>query len=371
MVLGSIHAFSVFLEPLEAMFDTSRATISLIYSFSLVALTVAVLFGPAIYSRVKPATIYLLVALLGGLGTVLAAVADDLSYIVIGFSVIFGVANGLGYGFGLQFAARANPDQSGFAMGVVTAAYALGAVLAPYAFEVTLRSGGFSLAMATLGAVVFTTAIGAAWFVSQSGARYSYAETQASVSRLPVKPIVMIWLAYGSGVAAGLMAIGHAAGIAATAGFVGWKAAATIAGCNLVGSLLAGWLSDRISHRILLAILPALGATALLALSVLPGLTMVFLGVIGFTYGGIITAYPAAISTLFPFEDGSRAYGRVFTAWGIAGLLAPWFAGQIYDWNASYAPALWIAAALGLASALTASRIFRDWTDQQQTNGLT
>ena len=35
MVLGSIHGFSVFLDPIEARFDTSRATASLIYSFSL------------------------------------------------------------------------------------------------------------------------------------------------------------------------------------------------------------------------------------------------------------------------------------------------------------------------------------------------
>ena len=36
MVLGSVHAFSVFLELLEVMFGTSRANVSLTYSFSLV-----------------------------------------------------------------------------------------------------------------------------------------------------------------------------------------------------------------------------------------------------------------------------------------------------------------------------------------------
>jgi OFA family oxalate/formate antiporter-like MFS transporter len=181
-------------------------------------------------------------------------------------------------------------------------------------------------------------------------------QTDTGVSNLPWLRIAAIWLAYGSGVAAGLMAIGHAAGIALTAGFSGWKAAAAIAGCNLVGSLLSGWLSDRISHRRILMILPLLSAIALLTLSVLPRETIALLGFVGFAYGGTIATYPAAIARLFPGEDGPYAYGRIFTAWGVAGLLAPWLAGQIYDWGGSYTSALWVAAGHGILSAFVARK---------------
>jgi MFS family permease len=155
------------------------------------------------------------------------------------------------------------------------------------------------------------------------------------------------------------MAIGHAAGITANAGLPGWTAVVAIAACNLAGSLFSGWLSDRFSHRRILTILPLLGAVALLTLSVLPAQTLVFLGIVGFAYGGTIATYPAAIFHLYPGEAGPRAYGRIFTAWGCAGLLAPWFAGQIYDWNASYTPALWIAACLSILSAYTAQKYIR------------
>ncbi len=357
MVLGSIHAFSVFLAPLEAAFETSRATASLIYSFCLVFLTATVLFGPAVYSRLQPATIYIWVAFLGAIGAGIASIADGFWLVWIGYSLIFGIANGLGYGFGLQFAARANPDHAGLAMGVVTAAYALGAVLAPYGFDIALTFGGFFLAMAALGSVVFVVSIGAAFLVAKCGVKYTDTQAAPRVSRLPTGLIVMIWVAYGSGVAAGLMAIGHAAGIAATAGFAGWIAAATIAGFNLVGSLLSGWLSDRISHRRILTALPIIGAAALLALTVLPEQTLFLLGVVGFAYGGTIATYPAAIANLFPGEDGPHAYGRIFTAWGTAGLLAPWLAGQIYDWTGNYTSALWAAAALGILSAVTVQKV--------------
>lgn len=357
MVLGSIHAFSVFLGPLETIFDTSRANVSLIYSFSLVFLTTAVLFGPVVYSGLRPATIYICVALLGAIGAGIAGTGGSVEAVLIGYSLIFGIANGLGYGFGLQFAARANPDHSGLAMGVVTAAYALGAVLAPYGFEVALAFGGFTSAMTALGSAVIVVGVGAAILVARSGAQYSDTKAGPSAAALPWGRIAMIWVAYGSGVSAGLMAIGHAAGISETAGFSGWIAAAAIAGCNLVGSLLSGWLSDRVSHRIILTILPLLSAVALLALSAFPALTIPLLGVVGFAYGGTIATYPAAIAILFPGENGAHAYGRVFTAWGAAGLLAPWVAGQIYDWGGGYTPALGIAAGLGAISAIAVRKI--------------
>ena len=352
MVLGSIHAFSVLLVPLEAAFGAPRATVSLIYSAGLVFLTIAVLCGTPLYARLRPATLYLWVAGLGATGAVVAGAGGRLETIFLGYSLLFGVANGLGYGFGLQFAARANPGHAGFAMGVVTAAYALGAVLAPYGFKLALAVGGVPFAMYALAASVALIGISAAIMVAQSGARYEMDTATATAAPLPAARIVTIWIAYGSGVAAGLMAIGHAAGIAQIAGFSGWTAAAVIAGCNLIGSLLSGWVSDRLPHRHILLILAMLGATALAGLALLPALTLPLLGIVGFAYGGTIAAYPAAIGALFPKDAGPRIYGRVFTAWGAMGLLAPWCAGRIYDWSGDYSAALWLAALCGALSAL-------------------
>ena len=48
-VLGSVHAFSVFIAPLEALLGLPRSEVSLIYSLALVAITTAVLLGYRIY----------------------------------------------------------------------------------------------------------------------------------------------------------------------------------------------------------------------------------------------------------------------------------------------------------------------------------
>ncbi len=94
-------------------------------------------------------------------------------------------------------------------------------------------------------------------------------------------------------------------------------------------------------------------------LALFPVATLVALGGVGFAYGGTIAAYPAAIAARFPGALGPKVYGMVFTAWGAAGLAAPWVAGRIFDATQGYAPALWIAAGLAVISALVARVTFR------------
>lgn len=357
LVLGSVHAFSVFLRPLETLLDASRASISLLYSVALVSITIAVLLGPKLYARYSPTTLYAFVAILGCLGAIIAGSIQTYWAVILGYSLMFGIANGIGYGFGLQFAARNNPNVLGLAMGVVTAAYALGAVVAPYGFELALADGGFSQAMHLLGLVIFGAGAIAIGIIKKTQAEFS-AHASTDQQLIGSKPAILItWLAYGAAVFAGLMAIGHAAGIAAIAGLAGWVAAGIIAICNLMGSLLSGWMSDRTNNRVLLMSLPVLSALSLVGLVNWPTMSLPLLGVIGFCYGGTIALYPAVIARRFPGDAGPKVYGLVFTAWGVAGLFAPWFAGFVFDQTGTYQLALIIASGLGILSSIAASQI--------------
>ena len=122
-------------------------------------------------------------------------------------------------------------------------------------------------------------------------------------------------------------------------------------------------------QSIALLLLPACAAVAVVASAVDAGALALFLAlaVIGFSYGGLIAAYPAMIIKNFGADASPRIYGRIFTAWGTAGLLAPWAAGALFDWQQSYLLALHLAAALALvstAAAGLASRRLRQSDDQ-------
>ena len=189
MVLGSVHAFSVFLEPLETRFGASRSEVSATYSLALVFLTVAVLLGYRIFSRVPAGPLVACICLLASVGALLAALAPSLPVVWVGYSLIFGSANGLGYAFGLQIAAQANPGREGRSMGIVTACYALGASTSPVLFSLGLAAGGFSTAILGLAAALLCVAPICAVLMMKANAVFQSARVDQRAATVPIRSV--------------------------------------------------------------------------------------------------------------------------------------------------------------------------------------
>ena len=146
-VLGSIHAFSVFVEPWENHLGASRADVSLTYSSALIALTASVLLGHRVFPVMRPPALAFAICFCAATGAVIAGNASTLPMLWFGYGLLFGGANGLGYGFALQIAAQAMPERKGLAMGTVTAVYAAGATVFSAAFKLVLDRGDLAGAM--------------------------------------------------------------------------------------------------------------------------------------------------------------------------------------------------------------------------------
>jgi len=355
-VLGSIHAFSILLAPLEALFDAPRSAVSLTYSLALVSLSIAVLLGHLVYGRTSAAIFLMATCALAAVGTLIAGLGSSLWVVWLGYGVIFGAANGLGYGFGLQLAAQAYPGREGLSMGIITAAYAFGAVISPTLFNFILDTLSFKAVMITLTALLLVVGLLSALILKQVGVKFRNNKQGSITLSASRRSQQLLWLGYFGGVLSGLMVIGHSAGVAATLqpGIAPWVAPMVIATFNLLGSLIGGRLVDKIQAEGLLAILAIITTCALISLVVFGRIGGLFisLSAIGFAYGGTIAAYPAAIAKLFGVQDIAKIYGRVFTAWGCAGLLGPWLAGWLFDISRDYQLALLIAAAFSVVSAM-------------------
>lgn len=356
--LGSIHAFSVFLEPLELRFDVSRDAVSLAYSFALASLTLAVLLGHRIYHRFSPSILAMLTMLLAAAGLALAAGAPHIAAFWLGYGVIFGFANGLGYGFALHITNQAVDRHRGLAMGSVTAVYAVGASLAAKLFESWIAVAGVGGALFRLLIVLLILGLLASLCLRPFRSDIEIGDEQGR-ARLPLdrQRLLLCWLTYGAGVAAGLMAMGHAAGIvAALGGSVadGTRGAIAITLANALGGFGAGYIADRQPIGRLLIALGLLSALALvlLALTETIALAIWALALIGLTYGAMISIFPFATTLIFGRERYALAYGRIFTSWGLAGMAGPWLAGILYSRTGSYAPALLLAASLACVAAV-------------------
>ena len=93
--LGTVYAFSVFLGPLEAELAVTRAELSFVFGFALVAFTAGMNLAPMLY-RLAPAWMLIAGAAGGccGLGIVLAASASGIGQLVVGYGVLFGLGGG-------------------------------------------------------------------------------------------------------------------------------------------------------------------------------------------------------------------------------------------------------------------------------------
>ncbi len=360
--LGSIHAFSVFVVPLEEKFGVGRSDVSLTFSLSLVSLTLAVLIGHRIYGKLPAPWLIVGASGMAAVGLCLAALANSLPVLWIGYSLGFGAANGLVYGFGMQISAQANPGREGLTMGVVTACYALGAVLAPAPFEALIAMGGPSAAFFGLAGAVAVIGLVSSLIQGKSGAEYVGQSQGASTNVVTTRWLALVWLGFFGAVMAGLMVVGHASSIAAELrpGAAPWVAPALLAACNLVGSLMGGRAADMVHARVALTCVPLMSCVVLLILAGFGGpvSVLVCIGGLGFAYGATISAYPPVIAKTVGPEASALVYGRVFTAWGAAGLAGPWLAGAMFDLNGGYGLAMVLASAIALASAAAAWVVF-------------
>lgn len=358
--LGSIHAFSVFIAPLETIYGTSRESVSLVYSFALLSLTAAVLGSHRVFRLANPAPLVLAIGLCAAGGLMLPLWVDGLLSVQIGYGVIFGFSNGLGYALALQMAARAIPAKASTAMGAITAVYALGAMLFAQLFQWVVAQGGFQAALTVIAIIMLLVGLFGA-----AAARLSRVTLASPGQDAPPastagsgKLTALLWLGYGSGCLAGLMAIGHAAGIVQSLGGRGallTTGVTLIAVGNAAGGFGAGYLADRFSVRGLLAACSLVSAATLMALAFTadPRLVLLWLAAVGVCYGAIIALYPAVTITYFGVQRMAKIYGRIFTAWGLAGLMGPWIAGWLYDQSSSYRIAAILAASAAVVSAAT------------------
>ena len=275
--------------------------------------------------------------------------------------LIFGFANGLGYALALQLAARSYPTHAATAMGGVTAIYALGALAFARIFNALIVDRDHDAGLAVAAIVMLIVSLIGTLVTHWSGTKIEKPNQKKSVALSPgwVKISVLLWLGYCGSAFAGLMVIGHAASIATTAGSMKDQAGLAVILVSFgsaVGGIVAGVLADRLPLRWIVALVALISATSLgvLAFAWSPMTALVLLVLVGFGYGATIVLYPAITLLYFGPSQMARRYGQVFTAWGVAGLIAPWTAGRLYDLTGDYTSSCLVATGVALIAAVTA-----------------
>jgi MFS family permease len=283
--------------------------------------------------------------------------------VLLGFGVLFGFSNGLVYGLCLQVAQEATATQRGLLTGVAVSSYMLGSAAGTPLLNASVTLWNYRVTLLILAGYLAVSGACAYLLLrrSQIGSG-NYGHMPVCTEPSPkARDIAILWTAFLLSSAVGVTTLAHAAPLAASLDGIGQDLAFAVvlsALGNGIGRLAGGWLSDRLPARALLCGAPALSGVALATVMAIPTidvlLTSLFL--VGVGYGCIAGSLPAIIARTYGVRQLASIYGRLFTAWGVAGLLAPYLGGLSFDREGNYSTTIAVAAlAATVASMLGAA----------------
>lgn len=359
LCLGSLFAWSLFVGPLAAAFDRSTAAVSSVFSVAVAVFAAIVLAGGRIVDRWPPRWIVLGAAVIGALGLVVAARAASLLWVVVGYGVLFGIANGLGYASAVAVAGKGFGELRGFALGVVVGAYAAGPLVASPVITAVLTRWDWRTTFLVLAVGIGVALAGGGLLLGRG------VDDRTGADRVPPRVVhrgplllrprgFMLWLAFLLGTVPALLVVAHAASIADAAGLSAAAVSAAVAvlgAGNLMGRAGGGWLSDRIGRMPGLRTATAGLAVAcvVLSLAVATVPVLLLMAFVGIGYGAQSALVPALTADLFGTEHFGANYGRVFTGWGVAGLVGPQLGAWLSD-GGDFTTALWVGAGSAMAA---------------------
>jgi MFS family permease len=141
-------------------------------------------------------------------------------------------------------------------------------------------------------------------------------------------------------------------GLSATVG--GWTIA-TIGLFNIVGSVTAGWLGDRMPKRYLLSFIYFVRAAAILAFISFPVTTvscLMFGAVMGLMWLSTVPPTNGIIALMFGTRWLATLAGFAFFSHQVGGFLGVLLGGIVFDRTGSYNAVWWLAILFGVLSAL-------------------
>jgi MFS family permease len=382
---GIRSAAAVLIHPLEMEFGWSRAAIASAVSLNLLLVGVAAPISGWLLDRFGPRRIMVgsLALLVFGVGA--TTFMQEFWQLVLLWGIVVGLgAGGTASVLAATVAHRWFVAQRGLALGILNSAASTGQLIfLPLLMAVIVaagwRVGSWMLVAVTLGLIPLLVL----WMRNEPGdvglepyglgegdasptGRAASTDVSASVPLSEVFRSSTFWLLAGSffvcgGTSNGLIGT-HLIPHSIDHGFPEVAAAATVGvmgGMNFVGTLLSGWLIDRVDARKLLSVVYALRGVSLFILPFVIDFSGLFIFAVIYGLDWFATVPPTIALTADAFGKRSvgSVFGWIFLSHQIGAALAASVSGAIRVWLGDYQLAFLMGGVMALIAAGLALRI--------------
>jgi len=370
---GLMYSFSVFFKPMAEYFNWDRATMSAVYSTSIVSRGALSIGAGWLADRFGARKIMIIAGILLALGFLLSSQVKDLWQFFITYALI--VSSGLSGTFGIVTAVTSRwfMKRRGLALGIVSSGVGLGTLLIVPGAERLIAIFDWSTAFIICGAVSGIVMVGSALFLRQAPVSTPAAGVSSQSSSSPAPE------PQGSGLGAALrssnlflllfafllfflctqMVMVHLVNYATDLGISPLVAATLISLIGVVsiaGRMIVGVSADRlgVNNTLILTHVFLLVAYVCLIFSGPLWSFYAFAVICGLTYGGEGPQIPLFIGKYFGTKSMATLMGLTLFVGNIGGALGPWVAGSIFDATRSYHWAFVFGACAGLFSMVLA-----------------
>lgn len=300
-----------------------------------------------------------------GIGYFIAAGAETLSMLYLGYGVCVGAGTGLVNGCTINTSVKLFPDRRGFAGGTVTAALGVGAALLPFAAAHLLGTLGIEASLMIFGAVTALVIVPLGLIAKRvpegfmtDGAKTRVAPSQGKnwVEMIRTPTFWPLALLFTTSAIMGLMMISNLSGIASSqiglAASGAALAVSVLSIANTAGRFVSGTLSDVLGRipALALALLAALCGFLLLLNAETGDAARFFAGIvgIGFCFGAFVGIFPGLVADEYGAKYNSVNLSILFLGYSAGGFIGPvlvkWAAGE-GGFGAAYATSIGLAAA--------------------------
>ena len=124
---------------------------------------------------------------------------------------------------------------------------------------------------------------------------------------------------------------------------------------NIAGTLLSGWLGNRLPRKYLLAgiyTLRTIVSAVFILMPITPASVLIFSALMGSLWLATVPLTSGLIAHIYGMRYMGTLYGIVFFSHQLGGFLGVWLGGRMYDIHGDYTLVWWVGVGVGAFSAL-------------------
>lgn len=343
MCLGTAYIWGIFQTFLiktektpDAMFNWPATHGTWAYALLLLILTFGSVFGGNLQKKVSPGVITIIAGLIMGVGFMLVRFTTESTPWVLWLT--YGILGGFGMGMAytniIGTCQKWFPDKRGLVTGIIVAALGAGSVVFSQIAPQLIKSTDVMSTFTILGIVFIVITFLGSFFIknppegfapagwtppAQKDGIHTQNFTALEVVKSPL--FYLVTFAFMFATSAGSMMIPMAKLLGLTRGLtpeVATLGVTIIGAFNATGRVFWGWVSDKFGRKNTILLLLVIACAGVVCVSFMSSyMVLVFIAIIGFSYGGFLGVFPAMVADFWGSKHLSTIYGMVLVGFGI------------------------------------------------------